>query len=117
RPGERVPSGAAGAGPGCPAAGRSGRAEPAHELLEDVLGREVAAAGAAGAAAGPGAAEACSETGKARLAVGVDLATVILAALFGVGQEVIGRRNLGEFRLRLGVVPVLVGVVRLGQLA
>ena len=45
------------------------------------------------------------------------LATVERAALFLVGQEIVGSRNLGEFRLRLGVVGVLVGVIGLGQLA
>ena len=33
------------------------------------------------------------------------------AALLRVGQEIIGGRNLGELRLRLGVVLVLVGVI------
>ena len=53
----------------------------------------------------------------ARLAVGVDLAAVEGAALLLVAQNFVGRIDLGEFRLRLGVVGVLVGMVLLGELA
>ena len=44
------------------------------------------------------------EAGEFRTAVGVDLAAVEPGALVLVGQEVIGRRHLGEFRLGVGVV-------------
>ena len=53
----------------------------------------------------------------ARLAVGADLATVELGALVGVADDFVGRVDLGELFLRLGIVLVLVGVVFLGELA
>ena len=53
----------------------------------------------------------------ARLAVGADLAAIELAALFRVADDLVGRIDLGELLLRLGIVLVLVGMVFLGEFA
>src|SRR6185369_4985497 len=76
-----------------------------------------AGTGSGRAAAPRAAAHAVAEAGEFGVAVGVDLAAVERRLLVLVGQEVIGRRNLGKLLLRLGIVLVLVGVVGLGQLA
>ena len=52
---------------------------------------------------------------EARLAFGVDLAAVELAALLLVAEDLVGGVDLGEFRLRLGVVGAPVRVVLLGE--
>ena len=71
---------------------------------------EGSAARAEGTAAGPE-----RVAGEARLALGVDLAAVELAALGRVAEDLVGGVDLGEGFLRLGVVAVLVGVVLLRQ--
>jgi hypothetical protein len=68
------------------------------------------------AGARPAAAEAF-ETLEARLAVGVDLATVERLALVGVADDLVGGVELGKARGRLGVVLVGVGVMFLGEFA
>src|SRR5690606_13762601 len=57
------------------------------------------------------------EAGEARLAGGVDLAAVELAALFLVADDLIGLVDLGEEVLGLGIVRILVRVVFLRELA
>src|SRR5690606_16071049 len=73
RAGDRVPLGAA----AWASTATRLAAEAAHEFLEDVLGGEPTAAGRTAARAGA-AETATAEAGEARIAVGVDLATVIL---------------------------------------
>src|SRR5690606_21144329 len=99
------------------AARRAARpAEPAHEFLEDILGAEASGCAAARAAAGARGVEP-AEAGKFWIALGVDLAAVILSALGLVRQQVIGRGRLREFGVGVLVGRVLVGMQRLGQLA
>src|SRR5215831_19625535 len=51
------------------------------------------------------------------LAGGVDLAGIVATALVGIGQDLVGLRDLLEFRLGRLVSGVEVGMVLLGELA
>src|SRR5690606_17312142 len=106
------------------------------KLAEDVAGIEALAAGARGAELEMGAARPALralraaesgegvamraaralEASEARLAGGVDLASVELAALFLVADDLIGLVDLGEEVLGLGIVRILVRVVFLREL-
>ena len=66
--------------------------------------------GAAAAAAPGTAARKALEAGEARLALGIDLAAVELAAFLLVAEDLVGRADLGEAVLRLRLLA-LVGVV------
>src|SRR3546814_13188688 len=55
--------------------------------------------------------------GRTRIALLVDFAPVILGALVGVAQQIIGVRDLGKPRRGLGIILVPVRMEFLGQLA
>ncbi len=69
--------------------------------------------------AAPAVTRPCAHSGEGigRVAIGIDLAAVILRALGLVREQVIGAGRLGEFLRGLGIVLVAIGVELLRQLA
>src|SRR5262249_44698287 len=93
-----------------------GAAAAAEEIGKEVAEPEVLAAGSARA---PAERPAGVRTliGATRLAVGVDLAAVVLAALRRVADDVVGRRNALEALLRARpVAGIEIGMQLLGEL-
>src|SRR5262249_969608 len=96
-----------------------------ENVLEPARATEAARTGAAGAegitfeAAGTGAPArpAAGKALEARLAFSIDLAAVVLLALFLVAEDLVGSVDLGKTRGRFWIVVVAVWMMLLGELA
>src|SRR5947209_5331409 len=121
-------------------AGTAGTAstESAEQIGQEIRGVDVGRTGASAAAeriaaaemefemfglprsAGAGPAEAPGEAVKAGVAgfpLGIDLAAVEVSAFLLVPENFVGRIHLGKFRLCLGIVFVLIGMMFLSEAA